>query len=431
MKISRIRYATLEQVDKMPRFDKRKLPYNRKRYTDPIIKLLYKGEVKACNCVVNKVNMEGLQPPYLLLCNHNSFVDFKVAMEAFFPAKADFVVAIDGFINREWLLRDVGCICKRKFTNDRTLISSMRYCLCEQKNILALYPEARYSLVGKTELMPKSLGKICKLINVPVVTLIAHGDHLRQPFWNNHNVRKVNICADMTYLLTPEQIKEMTADEIMAKIESAFAYDDYAYQLATGQKITEPNRAEGLNRPLYQCPACHTEHQMYTKGNKLWCEHCKKSWTLLENGQLSADNGQTEFTSIRDWYDWERQQVRQQIIDGKYDLDLEVDVDSLPNSSGFYRIGRGRLRHNQDGFVLTCRSGERDLELRKGVLENYSVHIEYDYFGKGDCIDLSTLDDTYYMFPTQARDIVTKIHFATEEMYKLRMESDIASQSKQ
>ena len=28
----------------------------------------------------------------------------------------------------------------------------------------------------------------------------------------------------------------------------------------------------------------------------------------------------------------------------------------------------------------------------------YSVHIEYEYNNKGDCVDLSTLEDTYYIY---------------------------------
>jgi F420-0:gamma-glutamyl ligase len=49
----------------------------------------------------------------------------------------------------------------------------------------------------------------------------------------------------------------------------------------------------------------------------------------------------------------------------------------------------------------------------------YSCHIEYDYMGKGDCIDLSTLDDTYYIYPKIKDWSATKISLAVEEMYGL------------
>ena|GEM_PF-6454546 len=76
--------------------------------------------------IVHRHGTEGLKPPYLLLCNHNAFMDFKVATKVIYPDRANYVVAIDGFIGREWLLRNVGCICKRKFTNDATLVRQLR-----------------------------------------------------------------------------------------------------------------------------------------------------------------------------------------------------------------------------------------------------------------------------------------------------------------
>ena len=60
--------------------------------------------------------MDGLKPPYLLLCTHHAFIDFKVQTRAIFPHPATYVVALDGFIGKEWLLRNVGGIGKRKFT---------------------------------------------------------------------------------------------------------------------------------------------------------------------------------------------------------------------------------------------------------------------------------------------------------------------------
>ncbi|HPJ21779.1 MAG TPA: hypothetical protein PLH18_05435, partial [Clostridia bacterium] len=49
----------------------------------------------------------------------------------------------------------------------------------------------------------------------------------------------------------------------------------------------------------------------------------------------------------------------------------------------------------------------------------YSCHIEYNYLGKhGDCIDLNTLTDTYYIYPKINDFSVTKMALATEELFK-------------
>ena len=101
--------------------------------------------------------MKGLKPPYLLLCTHHAFIDFMVTTAAIFPHRANYVVAIDGFIGREWLLRQVGGICKRKFTSDLTLVRQIERVI-GNGDVLALYPEARYSLIGTTAVLPNSLG---------------------------------------------------------------------------------------------------------------------------------------------------------------------------------------------------------------------------------------------------------------------------------
>ena len=91
--------------------------------------------------------MKGIKPPYLLLGNHNAFMDINVLSLATFPKPTHYIIAIDGFIGREALLRHVGGICKRKFTTDTTLIKQIEYCI-KKKRIVAMFPEARYSLIG-------------------------------------------------------------------------------------------------------------------------------------------------------------------------------------------------------------------------------------------------------------------------------------------
>jgi hypothetical protein len=54
----------------------------------------------------------------------------------------------------------------------------------------------------------------------------------------------------------------------------------------------------------------------------------------------------------------------------------------------------------------------------KNVPSQYSCHIEYAYLGKhGDCIDLNTLEDTWYIYPHDCEFAVTKMALATEELY--------------
>jgi len=408
-------------MNQIKRFDFDMKPKKERIFLTPLAFLLSFPAVWKRHLKVNKIDMEGLKPPYILLCTHHAFQDFKVTTAAIFPHRANYIVAIDGFIGREWLLRNVGGIAKRKFTNDTKLVKQIKYSLENLKNIVAIYPEARYSLVGTTAILPDSLGKIIKLFKHPVVVLNMHGNYLSQPVWNL-KPRKLNITADMTQIIKKDEIEQLSLDEINDRIQKAFVYDEYKWQFDNKVVIDEPFRAENLHKVLYQCPSCLTEHEMDSKGNKIWCNHCHKTYEMDVYGKLHATEGETEFSHIPDWYEFERSQVRKQIEEGSYQFEDDVIIDSLPNAKGYIRLGDGHLKHDVNGFVLTGTEFDQPLHLIKEPLSLYSLHIEYDYFGKGDCIDLSTLDDTYYIYPKNRKNVVTKLHFAVEELFKIEKE---------
>ena len=170
---------------------------------------------------------------------------------------------------------------------------------------------------------------------------------------------------------------------------------------------------------LYQCPHCKTEYRMSSSGEELRCDACGKTWTMGAYGELSADSGETEFSHIPDWYEWERLQVRAEVEAGTYNFHGPVTVDSLPNAKRFIRLGEGLMTHNMDGFTVRGTEGDGEpFEMKIAVPSLYSCHIEYQYLGKfGDCVDLNTLTDTWYIYPHHCDFSVTKIALATEELF--------------
>ncbi len=406
------------QQSDFKRFDFNKNPKRQHPLLMPLEWLLSYPSVWKHRTKIDKINMEGLKPPYLLLCNHNAFMDFKVTTAAIFPSRANYVVAIDGYIKREWLMRSMGCVCKRKFTNDATMVRHLHH-VVENGDIVVLYPEARYSLCGTNAVLPESLGKLAKFLKVPVVTLIMHGHHINSPFWNLSE-RGNRTEATLSQIVTAEEIKTLSYTEINQCINDKFTYDDFAWQKSNQIKITYKNRAKGLHKVLYQCPHCMAEYHMMSDGNRIWCNDCKKQWIMSEYGELSSPDGSTEFTHIPDWYEWERSQVRKEVEEARYFFSGPVSVMSLPNSKGFIPLGEGVLTHDSNGFLLTGVHNGQPYTLEKSVHSLYSCHIEYDYLGKyGDCVDLNTLSDTYYLSPHDCEFSVTKIALATEELYNL------------
>lgn len=380
---------------------------------------------------VEKINMEGLKPPYILLSNHQYFVDFELCALGTFPHRVNNIVSIDGYYRRPWLMELIGSICKRKFVNDLHLIKSIKKVL-KRGDVLCMYPEARYSPCGTTAILPEALGKLIKSNKVPVVIVLHHGNYLRTPFWNFRKVRKVPLYTTLTQILTAEDVERMSVDEINEAVTKALQYDEYRWQKEQGIVIDEPFRAEGLHKILYQCPACKKEHVMASKGTELYCTECGKRWTINTDGSLSAQSGETEFSHIPDWFEWERSEVRRQIENGEYHFEDTVDVYSLPRCMRFEHLGEAKLTHDaENGFVLCGTYRGEDYRIERKPLGMIGLHIEYDYcyIKPFDCVDISTEKDSFYCYPTK-QNVVTKLSFATEEIYKIKQAEVSASKQK-
>jgi len=404
-------------TDNVSHFNMSKPAERQRNYLRPLTWAISFPAVWSHKTKITRINTEGLKPPYILLCNHNAFLDFKVATATIFPARANYVVAIDGFIGREWLMRKVGCICKRKFTNDVSLVRQLKR-VVDNGDVAVIYPEARYSLCGTNAVLPESLGKLAKLLKVPVVTLICHGHHVNSPFWNTVDRRVKGTEAELTQIITAQELKDLPVEEINRRINEKFVYDDFAWQKERNLKVKYPFRASGLHRVLYKCPSCGKEYEMDSSGKRLKCKSCGKEWEMTELGELRALSGETEFSHIPDWYEWERECVRKEVENGSYYFTAPVRVCSLPNAKGYIKLGRGTLTHDLNGFVLEGKHGGRTYRIEKTVPSMYSCHIEYNYLQKhGDCIDLNTLTDTYYIYPYDCDFSVTKIALATEELF--------------
>ena len=403
-------------LDNIERFDMKKPPVRQKLRW--LMKILTAPKVRAQGQIIHKINMEGIKPPYILMGNHNSYYDMMVLEKAILPNRCNYVVAIDGFIKREKLLRSIGGICKRKFTNDINLLRHIKTVL-NNGDIMVIYPEARYSLCGTKSIVPKSNAALAKMFKVPLVTLTTHGDHIVEPFYNVKRRKIKGLEATLQCIATKEEVETLSVEELNDRLQKALEYDDWKWLRESNILLTDKDRAKGLHKVLYQCPHCLTEYEMTSSGAQIKCNHCGKTYEMDEKGVLHALNGETEFPYVPDWYEWERSNVRKEVEAGTYSFKCPVRVDALPNSKGYIDLGMGELIHDMNGFKLTGKYQNEQYEVMLLAKDYYSVHIEYEYLGKfGDCVDLNTLNDTFYVYPKCEKFSVTKMSLACEELFK-------------
>ena len=226
----------------------------------------------------------------------------------------------------------------------------------------------------------------------------------------------------MKQILTPEQTKSLSISEINDIVKENFRYDDFRWQAENKLSITHPKRAKGLHALLYKCPACMAESNTDSEGTMLWCNSCSKKWEMDEYGALHALEGETEFSHIPDWSNRERECVRKEIEDGTYYFEDEVRIETLPSSFRFHKQGMGRLIQTPTETRIECTCYGKPFTLIRTAKALESMHIEYDYLKKGDYVDISISDDSFWCYLSK-RDAITKISFATEEMHKLAIKS--------
>jgi len=407
-----------DEVLKLPRL-KHWTPMKPQMWLASIVRLVCAPTLRKIGFTYTQERMELVKDkPCLILMNHSSFTDMKLAYGIFYPRKLGIVTSVDamtGILGK--LMRLLGCVPTHKYVTDLTLIKDIRYMLERNKTSVLMYPEAGYSFEGCATTMPRHLGVVLKRLGVTAVTVITQGAFHRDPLYNMLRIRDVKVCAHVKCIATAEEVKEKSVDELDALLDEAFSFDNFAWQRDNKVSIDVPFRADGLHRILYKCPHCGAENRMEGKGTKLTCHGCGKIWTMDEYGQLVADDGVTEYPHIPDWYKCQRECVRNELENGSYSLDTGVDIAVQVSLNGVYRIGSGRLTHTLDGFRLTGADGK--LDYVQSPTFTHTLYADYYWYEMGHVIGIGDNEFSYFCFPSD--DVsVNKVRLATEELYKLK-----------
>ena len=410
------------RVMELPR-PKHKMPRKANLFWRTLIRVLTFFGLMGCGFRYEAKDLQRLdkKEPCLILMNHTCFLDMEVAYRILYPRKLNIVCSNDGFIGMgglmAWLMRAIGCIPTQKYVTDLQLVQDMQYCLKTLGSSVLMYPEAGYSFDGTATSLPRKMGVLLKKLDVPVVMIETKGIFARNPLYNELKIRKdQKIFAEARVLFTREQVREMSVQELSDGLDTAFAFDHFAWQKEQGIRVEQSFRADGLHRILYKCPHCGGEGKMLGRGPSLTCGYCGKIWDLTPIGQMQAREGETEFSHIPDWYRWEREQVRKEILEGTYKLESHVKIGMQVDYKAVYMVGEGKLRHDRNGFILTGCDGQ--LQYHQKPQSGYSLYADYYWYEIADCVCIGDREVHYFCFP-QAGVSVAKLRLAAEEMYKL------------
>lgn len=155
MKIA-TRNMTYEEVLKLPRLQHRN-PRKPSRLLAAVVRILSAPTLRKTKFSYTTERMELVgKQPCLILMNHSSFTDMKLAYGIFYPKPLGIVTSVDamsGILGK--LMRFLGCTPTHKYVTDMTLIRDITYMLKTNKTSVLMYPEAGYSFDGRTTTLPR------------------------------------------------------------------------------------------------------------------------------------------------------------------------------------------------------------------------------------------------------------------------------------
>ncbi len=340
--------------------------------------------------------------PSIILCNHGSFMDFIYAAALLRKYKPHFIVARLYFYHSVlgWLLRKVGAFPKSMFAMD---MENAKNCLTVLKNkeILAMMPEARLSTTGRFEDIQSSTYSFIKKSGVDVYTIKISGDYLADPKWGKGFRRGAVVEAELDILFTAEQVQALSMEQLQQGVEQRLSYDEWEWLQQRPRICYRGYRiAEGLENILTTCPVCNGQHTLITKKNKVFCEHC--GYLTAVDNRYQFDKG-FRFTDLRQWYDWQKQLLEQEIIQNSdYTLTSKVELRLPSDGNGMTRHGGyGDCTLNREGLTYSGTKDGENVELHFSLQRVYRL-----LFGAGENFEIYDGTQILYFVPEERRSAV-------------------------
>ena len=405
---------------KVNEFMNKKQPYSSKttvkKYNPFIYNAVAAGSVFGFDTRLKltlKNNVGKLERPAIVLCNHESFVDFVYAARLLRKERPHFVTARLYFYHKKLgtLLRKVGCFPKSMFTAD---IENAKNCMrvLSTGKILALMPEARLSTVGRFEGIQEKTYRFIQRANVPVYTVTSHGAYFAKPKWGDKLRKGARVETELNVLFKAGEAKELSLEELQKRINDALYYDEFEWlKKYPDDRYGSKTLAAGLENVLTLCPECKKHYTIKTDKVKVFCSECGFTRTLNDRYGFTVAS---PFENFAEWYDWQKAEMEKE----------------MQNDPCFKLESAVTLKHaSKSGKTMLDEAGKGVCTLDKTGLyyrgEEYGVQIEKHFqlseiyrllFGAGEDFEIYESDEIWFFVPEEKRSCVD--WYIASELFK-------------
>ncbi|MBQ3102934.1 MAG: 1-acyl-sn-glycerol-3-phosphate acyltransferase [Oscillospiraceae bacterium] len=359
--------------------------------------------------------------PFFFISNHASRLDYIFTGVPLLPLRMNYVAGYNEFHRSHLSLvfKLLRVIPKKNFVPDIYTVKEISRVIKAGGGV-CLFPEGMSSISGANQPVAIGTGKLLKHHKVPVYYSVIRGGYLTSPKYNLRD-RCGRVEVEFDRLFTPEDLENLSAEEIESAINYAIYHDDYAWnKIHKHHYDIGENGAEDLEDLLFWCPKCGKQHTMKTKGNTIFCTECGNGATLTDTYELVPFDETCVIPETQtQWFNMEREVIRKEVEAEDFVLRENVELGMLPehdllkDQATSWIVGRGVLTLDRTGLTFegTKNGGAFGFHIDSRNLPTY-----------GMCTDLSRFytffEGEFVEFYPQHRT-VEKFFLATEEIHRL------------
>lgn len=275
-------------------------------------------------------SLKEIEGPYLILANHNLELDplligDAIGKHAYFVASEHLLRK--GFVSK-LLMYFLKPIIHMKGRQGAKTVKQMLRTLQEGHRV-CIFPEGNRSFNGVTMEMQASIAKVAKKAKVKLITYRVEGGYFTQPRWST-NLRKGKIQGRLIHVYQPEQLAQMSDDQISEAIITDLHEDAYETQKREPIQFRGDNLAFGLESTIFTCPVCGEMGKLHSEKDRFYCE-CGFEATYDVYGYLTDKEGKQYTVTELDRL--QREALKQKTVNWEADRPLFEDQVTI------YRIG--------------------------------------------------------------------------------------------
>jgi len=247
-----------------------------------------------------------LAPPFVVVSNHVTILD-PFILSTFLREPVYWITSDGNMRTRVMraLLRLVGSIPKSKAIPDMETVNWTVEVIRKRGGVVGIFPEGQQTWDGTTLPLVPSTAKLLKLLKVPVLAAVIRGGYSSLPRWTGAR-RRGRIEVEFRLLFSSEELKSLKVDDIRARLDSALAHDESAWQEKAKTPFIALRRAEHVELALFMCPRCEVVGSLRSRYSRVNCLSCGMALRLDQLGRFKTrDDGSPVFATIRDWDRWQ------------------------------------------------------------------------------------------------------------------------------